>query len=521
MKHLMVGAAAIALLVGCQNENGGAMGGGGYDVTARAGDAEQAGSALLGMSLTKSGKGLLTFAESSVDGASAEFTSVGLAGFDEITAQSLTLEGLDMTEGEANFAVMRFNNVAFSAPDDEAEISIGAIELINPTPALAGWIAETLETGSPSDFPSFDDIGFDSWSVSDVSMEFEDRRDSGAFSLGKVEILGLGGDEIARVGIAGLSLNVDDSGEAVEIDLGQLAMSNIDSGFLSAVADNIDDEEDMALALVDLVYSNPMDPGYDSVRMDDFSFSFDGVSFAIPSVDSSIQRNSAGQPVKYVTKPYSMSLTADAEAGDAGAELSGVLSLVGFQEVVLTGESVGTYDPDLDIIEFKARSNYFELVDAARFSFGGKIEGYSAYAAEVASGLDLMEIADGYEPDPMAMAAAFAKITLHDLEFSIKDDGLVDRVIGLVAVQMDQDPEALKSQVSMGLSMAPMMASSSGVDMGLVTELATALGSFIDDPKTLRIAFEPSEPLAFSSVLENPDPSAYTKDMLGFSAANK
>ena len=160
----------------------------------------------------------------------------------------------------------------------------------------------------------------------------------------------------------------------VEIDLGELAMSNIDSGFLSAVADNIDDEEDMALALVDLVYSNPMDPGYDSVRMDDFSFSFDGVSFAIPSVDSSIQRNSAGQPVKYVTKPYSMSLTADAEAGDAGAELSGVLSLVGFQDVVLTGESVGTYDPDLDIIEFKARSNYFELVDAAHRVVGPKLE---------------------------------------------------------------------------------------------------------------------------------------------------
>jgi hypothetical protein len=57
--------------------------------------------------------------------------------------------------------------------------------------------------------------------------------------------------------------------------------------------------------------------------------------------------------------------------------------------------------------------------------------------------------------------------------------------------------------------------------MALVTELATAVGSFIADPLTLRIALEPAEPLSLAGLIADPDPATITKDRLGFSAANK
>ena len=50
-------------------------------------------------------------------------------------------------------------------------------------------------------------------------------------------------------------------------------------------------------------------------------------------------------------------------------------------------------------------SNYLELVDGAKFSFGGKIEGYSSYAKEAAAAFNFEDLAAGAEPDPMAMTA--------------------------------------------------------------------------------------------------------------------
>ena len=73
----------------------------------------------------------------------------------------------------------------------------------------------------------------------------------------------------------------------------------------------------------------------------------------------------------------------------------------------------------------------------------------------------------------------------------------------------------------MGLAMAPMMAQGSGVDMALVSEATGALSKFISDGGTLTIKLAPETPLSVASIMENPDPSAYTKDALGFTATQK
>jgi hypothetical protein len=66
-----------------------------------------------------------------------------------------------------------------------------------------------------------------------------------------------------------------------------------------------------------------------------------------------------------------------------------------------------------------------------------------------------------------------------------------------------------------------MMAQGSGVDMALVSEATGALSKFISDGGTLTIKLAPETPLSVASIMENPDPSAYTKDALGFTATQK
>ena len=121
----------------------------------------------------------------------------------------------------------------------------------------------------------------------------------------------------------------------------------------------------------------------------------------------------------------------------------------------------------------------------------------------------------------MAMTAAMGALTIHGFELSIDDDSLLDRAFNAAATSQGADPAELKSQIGMGLAMAPMMAQGSGVDMALVSEATGALSKFISDGGTLTIKLAPETPLSVASIMENPDPSAYTKDALGFTATQK
>ncbi|MEL6829457.1 MAG: hypothetical protein AAFO63_04900 [Pseudomonadota bacterium] len=527
MKQLMLGAAAIAMVSACNAEDTSTttpvvqeLG----EIVVRTGNPALAPDALAAMSLAESGSGILTFADSSVEGANATFSDVTVAGEEALKAESLVFEGLDMTDGNANFARMVFNNVVLSDPEGEedGEVRIATLELVNPSPELAAWMAGALQTGAPTEFPEAEKISFDSWAISGLTGSFDDTEASGTFGLDSIEIRGVSDLKAAQMKMSDLSFNVLDTSDDMnaDISLGDLTLSNVDAKVLSAIQDNIGDEEALMAAVMDVAYENPMDPGYDAISMSDFNVAVAGADFSMPSMTTFVERNQAGQPVKFVTEEFTMNLKADPEGGEAGSELAQGLSMIGYEEVTINGAGVSEYDPDLDIISFDADSNYFELVDGAKFSFGGKVEGYSQYASDIGTAFDFEALAAGGEPDPNAMTDALGAISIHNFELQIADDSLVNRVFNLAATQMGQDPAELKTQAGAMLSMAPMMIQGSGVDVALVTEATTAVASFLNEPGTLTLKLSPDAPLSIAAMMENPDPAGFTKDALGFSASN-
>jgi len=161
MKNLMIGAAALALLTGC---NGGDKPSTPEqtlsELVVRDGDPAKAGDALTAMALGGDAAGVLTFADSSTDGDDATFTDLGVAGVDELKIGGLTLEGLDMAGDTAIFGKMSIDDIAITAPEGESgEVMIGNIELINPSPELAAWMAATLN-GQEVPFPAVENVSF-------------------------------------------------------------------------------------------------------------------------------------------------------------------------------------------------------------------------------------------------------------------------------------------------------------------------------------------------------------------------
>jgi hypothetical protein len=114
-------------------------------------------------------------------------------------------------------------------------------------------------------------------------------------------------------------------------------------------------------------------------------------------------------------------------------------------------------------------------------------------------------------------------LVVHQFELSLDDDGIVDRALNAYAAQSGEDPAAVRGQLSGMFAMAPMFAAGTGVDTKVITELATALSSFVTEPKTLTISLAPATPLkaqAFVDAAADPA-NPLTKETLGFSAGNK
>jgi hypothetical protein len=121
----------------------------------------------------------------------------------------------------------------------------------------------------------------------------------------------------------------------------------------------------------------------------------------------------------------------------------------------------------------------------------------------------------------MAFQEAMGALEIGSFELKIKDDSLVDRIFNAVAAQNGQDPEQMRNQISQMMGMAPLMAQQAGVDSALASEFATAVSSFISEPKTLTIQLDPEESLSLGEMSAMEDPSMLTKDYLGFSASNE
>lgn len=527
MKHLLIGAAAVALLAGC---GGGDDAGGGdapapkitakhtdvvglSDITARAGDPAKAGDALAALKLDSSGAGFATFGDSSTSGDSATFTDVVIAPDgpdDALKIGKVELGGLDMTADGATFSKLVVSDVEIG---DGSEVgTLDNFTILNPSPELAAFLSTAFSGEDPGEFPEIDEISFDAISFGDFEIKGMDGIAENSLKIADISLRGMGDGELEAAVLSGLSFNGIEDGEALTGGMKKMAFYGANYDFLEDVqALGEDPDEDEVMALVMTAMSDATNPPYDGIVMEDLMFEGSGINFALPLMDIIVQRDSQDRMTATVMKPMTMTLSADPDGGEGGAELAEGLSMLGYKDITLKAEGVTTYDPETDIVSYVGGNNYIELVDGMKISYGGKLGGFAAYSKAAA------EMNTEYGPDPEMMTEAFSKLIVHDFNLTIDDDSLVDRMFTLAASQSGDDPQELRNQTVMMMGMAPMMAGQSGVDMELISEAIGALTEFIKEPGTLKIGLNPKTPLKISDF---EDPSQMTKDALGFSASH-
>lgn len=492
-------------------------------ISLRPGNPSKAGDALAAMSLTDSGTGPLSFAGKKVDGAKATYQDVAyvIPGEDaSIKFGQVEFEGLDMTDSGASFSRLSLSNIEIVPPEadkDTGALTVSKIELLNPSPELAAWVASLGGEAGPAPFPAYDKLSFDAATLNGFKFRLNETDEDVTFDMGDVRVLGFGADKIGTLQIAGFTLDAYDGKDdtRIKMSLGDMTLTGAKKAIIDAMvagAQAQGNDEAFAQALTEAMYADPMDPGFDTFNLDGLAFDGEGVSFAMPSLQAMVTRDKDGQPARYVTKPYAMTLSADANGGEWGAQLAGALGMLGYEKLELTGEGVATFDPAKDTATYEKST--LKLKDGFELNITGTFGGLKAYG----EALKLMDFAAMDGGDPSAMMNAVSKLSLYDMTLTLKDDSIVDRIINLSATQSGQDPAELRNQVVMMASMGPMMAAQSGVDPELATELSTAISSFIQKPGTLTISLKPKAPLNAQSFTS---PEQITKGALGLSATAK
>ncbi len=548
MKYLLTGVAAITMLTACGQKdkpNDAAESSGVVfsesklpAVSIHKGDAATAAAALAAMSLETSGSGNVTWDSRELKGDTAVFTGVTLvsAGDDEddgegmsfdadedsldldgadLKAKKLEFEGLAMKDGKPTFGRILMSDVALVPTDPEeaknGSGNIGSIELVNPSPETAAWVGALFSEDEAPDLPEGDALAFDLWAVKDVDFRIDDPDgENGTFSIADIEVTGLKEQTATLMKLDGMKFDLTDPAEDtnMKLNLGSIEMRGADLGLLTdASGDAGAPEEMMSLAAQD-----PANPGYESLSINGFDMDMAGVKIDLPKLVSAVGRNKKDGTVAVKTEPFKVLLTTD--EGKYGEQLAGQLAMLGYEKLELTGAGYQTYEPGTDLTTYVKGQNYWELKDGFRVDFGMQYAGAKAMAeAEQASKLST---------DPTAMLGdTFDKMVLHGFDFSLDDNGFMDRAFNAYAAQSGQDPQEVRNQLTGLLAMAPMMMAGSGVDPELLSEASTALSSFVSDPKTLTIKLAPAEPLAMSTLATMEDPSALNKAALGFSASNE
>ena len=511
MKYLLTGVAAIAMLTACGDKDKPVDGAGSEyatdaakDVKARKGDPATAPQALAAFALDEADDSRISFGSSTLNGDKAVFTDVTLLAGDDVgsdgdedgthldgadvKAKKLEFDGLAMIDGKASFSRMVMSDISL-VPTDPAE---------------------------PADMPTGEALSFDLWTMNDMNMQIdEDDGESGTFLVDTISVSGMKNQKAAQMMLKGLKFDMFDPEDDMTV---KANLSNVDirgfdwSVFAPAEGDSLEDSFESGF-MAGMNPKDPANPGYKSINLKDLNFDVSGVNFDMPSLVSNVSHDKQGRAVKVITEPVKMVLNAG--DGELGQQLGTQLATLGYEKLELTMASEQAYDPDADVVTLEKGKNYWELKDGFRLNFGAKYEGASAMAAAQAE-------QDMDSADPSAMLGeVMEKLTLHSIDLSLDDDGIVDRAFNAYAAQSGEDPQQLRNQTAGLLAMAPMMASGSGIDMELATEASTALSSFITDPKTLTISLNPATPIKMSTFAEMEDPSTLTKSSLGFSASNE
>ncbi|MBA4801577.1 MAG: hypothetical protein H2040_06915 [Euryhalocaulis sp.] len=508
MKKSLIVPAAFVLLAACGRGGGDAA----FD------------EALAALELTEDTAEGVTWDDYRRDGDRAVFTGLTFdlaeAGGDlDGTAEleSLVVENPRMDDGQPVFDLWEMEN--FSASGEGSEITVARISLAGPNAAMVRAMQEADDDeddgagSSAEDAARFSELAFDAFLLEDLELTFaEEGEGEGAMRLASIEM-----DDLEDGTLGAMNFNDFDftatftdqqTGQPVNAALAVEAIRMNDVYARSMDMFSLADSDPDALGeLMEQMQQDQMQGDFDmDGRIEGLTADIGGVKLDMP--EAAFSNRTEGERMVSLSEVPAMEISFDT-SGPLGMQGAVMAGMFGYDTLKLSSAGRQVWDREADrlIIE----DSWVEMEDGFRLETTLDMDGYGEY---VALSTDLAAAEPGDAP-PAAADLPLEDIKLRDFMLRLEDRGLTDNIFNGTAQMQGTDPETVRAQavgmVALMSAFAPEQA-----PRAALTELSTALTSFLQDPGVLTIRVAPDAPLALSEFVG--EGGVVDEDALNFSA---
>lgn len=421
------------------------------------------------------------------------FTNFVMAGDDGgFRAATLVLDSPEITDAGPIFASLELSDIEVTG-EDNGPVTIDGLSITAPEAIGAEVFAALMQGREPAiDTDELGITAFGSLSVSGLSLGFSDEEgaDTGTLELAQM-ITDIDTDAgVSDFSLSGLSLNaVTEEGMPVSVSLGRMGITGLSLATLEAYSQGSFGEGLGGLTAVPTELDT-----YDSAEIIDLVVNAGGILVDMPELSGEIDETRNG----FISRSNMPSLTisANPSGGPQAAQFAGILAGLGYEQLVFSAVGESVYDEATDRVETRG-DNYFRLEDGFEIRSEQAISGISAYMEGLAAA---MEGAEKPEELNDATMAALQLMVIERFTFSLEDQSLLDRGLGLAAQMQGGTPESLRMQAAGFAAMIPAFTGGM-IPPELATDLQMALSAFINQGGTLNFGIEPDQPTSVGDMV--------------------
>lgn len=444
---------------------------------------------------------------------------------EEVHAARMILDSPRL-DADGNLLLHAFTLEDITSDDGDGVFRIERFSLNEPNPAMSADLGRMMRgDGDAEDFDSrWELYRFALLAMDNLALTGEETDGAFALQLDRFAFIDYTADTLGRFEMLGFSMEVETEDGPVTLGLAEASLDGLStsgySGLMDAIAAGADEAE-MTAAYYATDFEDQMDL-FDRALIRDFDMRMPGLAVTLDQIEMTMQeRNALFESHVHLG---ALRIVPDPTVA-MGAEIANSLSLLGYESLEVSMEGNSVYDPQAGRA-YTTGENYLELRDGLRLDVATDIGGYREYMANlrtlsaqaVLDAQSREDAGDELEPDaemaPDYMFDAMDPLTINRIALRLEDRSLLARGLAAGAAAQGITPEEMRAQAGLMVA-AGMMGAPPEVPRTLLSEVAAALTSFINQGGSLSIELAPPVPVTIGELKAQVEDDAIDFTALG------
>ncbi len=404
---------------------------------------------------------------------------------EQIKVDNMQLSGVHMDGDNASFDRIDMEDVYINLED--TTIKIARLSLSDPTAETAQGVFSMLNNVKSLEYLGDGHIDLDlkPHNITFGGAVIEDIQASSEGVTLSLEFAGWGEDTAGETGNFLLSdfnmQGVVDGKTDVpfSVSLERIAVDGLNMAYLQQASQTSD------FGAGPLNTLNPYTQAFEGFSLENFNFNVDNLKIKAEGLSAKSEKKSGVLTTRQTLAPLTVSFAGQPQDEDI-AKLHDMVQSLGYEELHLSGASVGYADEKTDIIGVK--SAHLTLKDGFKLTSAYEMVGLEAFTEAV-------QASDG---DPSSQAdAAMNNLKLKSLDLSLSDESIVERAFQYAAQMQGSSEKVLRMQAKGLLSLLSLGATNEQ-QAQLLANVGESLGGFLEDGGTLKLSVHPDTPIAMA-----------------------